>query len=154
SLTQRLQLARELIHRYDKDKSGKLTREEIGLEEELFNLLDRNGDRVLDATELMRYVVVAPDVDVTVHLGRRGPQPLGVTITPGKRANLVKSLRQSGGGVTLAMPSAQIDVRGSETVTQAALLARRNIEQVFRRLDTANKGVLDMKALDKNPRLA
>src|SRR5204863_2209807 len=83
-LTQRLLLAKEMIARYDKDKSGKLTREEIGLDEELFNLLDRNEDRVLDAVELLRYVVIAPDIDLTVNLGWKGPgRSSGVTITPG-----------------------------------------------------------------------
>jgi len=71
-LTERLNLSKELITRYDKDKSGKLTRDEIGLDAETFKLLDRNEDGALDSVELLRYFIVAPDVEVNVHLGKRG----------------------------------------------------------------------------------
>ena len=149
-LTQRLALARELIHRYDKDRSGKLTLEEIGLEKALFDKLDRNGDRVLDTVELLRYVIVAPDVEVTLHVGKRGREA-GVRLTPGKRANLAKSLREASGGVTLSMSSAQIDLRPTDSVAPVFQRSRLFAEQMFRQVDPANKGVVDLKKPDKNP---
>ena len=152
SLTERLRIARELIHRYDRDKSGKLTQEEIGLEKELFDRLDRNRDRVLDLVELLRYIVVAPDVEVTLHVGKRGSEA-GVRLTPGRRANLARDLHEVSGGVTLSMPSAQIDLRPTENVAPNFQRSRLFIDQLFRQADPNNKGMVELKALNKNPRL-
>src|SRR5262249_13317010 len=108
-LTQRLILAKEMISRYDKDKSGKLTRQEIGLDEELFNLLDRNQDRVLDVVELLRYVVVAPDVELTANLSWKGPgRSSGIAITPGSQANLARGVQQAGrNAIVFGVPNAR-----------------------------------------------
>jgi Ca2+-binding EF-hand superfamily protein len=152
-LTERLKIARELIHRYDKDKSGKLTLEEIGLEKELFDKLDRNHDRVLDVAELLRYIVVAPDVEVTLHIGKRGREA-GVRLTPGKRPNLASHLREASGGVTLSMTTAQIDLRPTESVAPNFQRSRLFAQQLFSQADPTNKGLVELNKLDKNPRLA
>ena len=154
-LTERLLFAKRMLAHYDKDRSGKLTREEIGLDEELFKKLDRNGDRVLDAIELLRYIVLAPDVEVTIHIGKRGDREAAVQVTPGSRANLVKSLGQASDGLTLSMRSAQIDLRRTDSVTRVFQRSTQFAEQLFRQLDPTNKGVVVIdKTLEKIPRLA
>ena len=40
----KLRIARDVLGRYDKDKDGKLSREEIGFPKKLFDQLDRNKD--------------------------------------------------------------------------------------------------------------
>ncbi|MBI1915992.1 MAG: EF-hand domain-containing protein [Planctomycetes bacterium] len=155
-LTQRLLLAKEMIARYDKDKSGKLTREEIGLDEELFNLLDRNEDRVLDAVELLRYVVIAPDVELTVHLGGGGSvRSSGVTVTPGSKANLARGLRPAGAdAMVFGVQNARIEVRRPNVPSGVGRSGPNNqyFMQVFRSLDRGNKGFVELKAV-KQPQV-
>jgi len=155
-LTQRLLLAKEMIARYDKDKSGKLTREEIGLDEELFNFLDRNEDRVLDAVELLRYVVLAPDVELTVNLSGKGSgRSSGVAITPGSKANLAPSLHQAGAdAVVLGMDNARIEVRRPNVPNYGRQLVPQNqyLLQIFRSMDRGNKGFVELKAV-KQPQV-
>src|SRR5262249_33119866 len=129
--------------------SGKLTREEIGLDEELFNLLDRNEDRVLDAIELLRYVVIAPDVELTVQLsGKSAARGRAVTLTPGSKANLAKKLRQVGSyGVVLAMQNSRIEVRSPLVVNFGQPQNTQYFTQTFRSIDRGNKGVVELKVL-------
>jgi Ca2+-binding EF-hand superfamily protein len=68
-----------LLARYDKDKNGKLSRTEIGLDEATFAALDTNKDGGLDAKELARWLAQPADLELLVPLGR--PR------TPGKSAS-------------------------------------------------------------------
>jgi Ca2+-binding EF-hand superfamily protein len=151
-LTQRLLLAKELIARYDKDKSGKLTRKEIGLDEELFNLLDRNQDRVLDVVELLRYVVVAPDVELTVNLNPGGSRrSLGVAITPGSKANLARDLRPLGAdAMVFGVQHARIEVRRANAPNYGRPQNNQYLLELFRRLDRSNKGFVEVKAVKQS----
>src|SRR5262249_10479683 len=56
----RLRGAKEVLERYDKNKSRSLSREEIGMPREQFDQLDANKDGELDALELLRWVIVKP----------------------------------------------------------------------------------------------
>ncbi|HKB41263.1 MAG TPA: EF-hand domain-containing protein [Gemmataceae bacterium] len=152
-LTQRLVIAKEMIARYDKDKSGKLTRDEIGLDEDLFNLLDRNQDRVLDAVELLRYVVVAPDVELTLRLGGKDRVKEPVTVTAGSKANLARSLRRVGpDAMTLGMQTSRIEVRSATFVNYNRQSNDAYFKQVFRTVDRENKGFVELKKL-QDPQL-
>ena len=81
---------------YDKDKDGKLSREEIGFPKELFATLDRNKDGKLDALELARWLTGKPAGEFTVaagatsggddaRAGRRGRAAAGEAATSDER---------------------------------------------------------------------
>jgi Ca2+-binding EF-hand superfamily protein len=155
-LTERLTLSKELITRYDKDKSGKLTREEIGLDSETFKLLDRNNDQVLDSTELLRYFLVAPDVEVNVYLGKRNkPDEPGIKATPGKKPSLASSISQaSNEALMVSMSSVQLELRSVNTAgtfIQPVAQRRQYFDQFFAMADKGKKGFIDLKEDLKQP---
>jgi len=153
-LNQRLNLAKEIITRYDKDKSGKLTRDEIGLEPELFDLLDRNPkDRVLDAVELLRYIVVAPDVELTFRIDSKGMAKEPVTVTAGSKANLARSLRRTTpDAMTLGMQTSRIELRSANFGNYGRQRNEPYFKQLFRTVDRQNKGFVELKKL-QDPQL-
>ena len=65
---------KQLIAHYDKDKNGKLSREEIALPKAEFDALDTNKDGQLDATELAAFFKRAPDLEM---MTRPGPMTKG-----------------------------------------------------------------------------
>jgi Ca2+-binding EF-hand superfamily protein len=73
-ITERLAIAKDLLARYDKDKDGKLSPSEIGLPKEIFDRYDADKDGAWNAMEVVRWMVFAPDLEVTVRLGRVGEQ--------------------------------------------------------------------------------
>ncbi len=80
--TGQMSMAREVLARLDKDKSGKLSLEESGFPKETFAKLDRNRDGQLDVLELARWVGGKPEAEFTITLGvgpagRRVAQPVG-----------------------------------------------------------------------------
>ncbi len=150
-LTERLALSKELITRYDKDKSSKLTRDEIGLDIDSFKNLDRNGDGLLDAIELLRYFLVAPDVEMTVHLGKRDKADApAIHLTPDRKNALDSLVRQaSSDALMVSLTSVQMEVRsavgGSNYAVQPGLQAQRYFDQIFRMTDKGNKGYIDLQ---------
>jgi Ca2+-binding EF-hand superfamily protein len=143
-LTERLRLGKELIAHYDRDKSGKLTRKEIGLPKDLFNRLDRNQDGILDVVELMHYVIVAPDLEVTLRLGKQEAKA-AVEVTPGSKANLARDTRSSPDSVTLALSGTRFAVRRAESIRFANSNPAQYAMQLFRVVDPANKGEVEVK---------
>ncbi|HEX5272787.1 MAG TPA: EF-hand domain-containing protein, partial [Gemmataceae bacterium] len=94
-LAQRLSLADKLIKRYDKDKDGKLSRDEIGLDREVFRELDMNKDGLLEVRELMRLLRRPPDVEAVVRLGKLEPResPTDSVAPGGKPRALASAVR-------------------------------------------------------------
>jgi Ca2+-binding EF-hand superfamily protein len=153
-LTERLALSKDLINRYDKDKSGKLTRDEIGLDAESFKALDRNGDGVLDSVELLRYFVVAPDVELTVHFGKRDGKKR-IELTRQRKSALEETVRPVGGdALMLAMSTLQLEMHAAETPgvsVQTNQQRKMYFDQIFNMVDTGKKGVVDLKEVQKQP---
>src|SRR5205807_9593068 len=69
----KLKIARDLLARYDKDKDGRLSREEIAFPRKLFDQLDRNRDGKLDVLELVRWTRAKPAGEFTVRLRNSRP---------------------------------------------------------------------------------
>jgi Ca2+-binding EF-hand superfamily protein len=69
-------LATTIMGRYDRDKDGTLTRDEIALEKGAFDRLDSNRDGRLNATELARWCKLAPDLDLIASLKKDSRQDI------------------------------------------------------------------------------
>jgi Ca2+-binding EF-hand superfamily protein len=121
-LTQRLALADKVIKRYDKDKNGKLSRDEIGLDEVVFKALDSNKDGELDAIELMKLLRRPPDVEAMVRLGKLAAKesPTDSVAPGGQERALASAVRPGTSGTLLInMGDSQIDLRRNDAVTGA-----------------------------------
>src|SRR5262249_26842746 len=144
---ERLRLGRELIRRYDRDNSGKLTREEIGLDTESFRRLDRSSDGALDETELARYFLVTPDVEVTAHLGRRGEHP-ALRITSGTKSTFASKVAQTApDALTLSLSALQVELRTASGPGAAPVRPELLLEYfalIFRQVDNGNRGFIDL----------
>ena len=66
----RMPAVKELLTRYDKDKRQKVTAEQIGFPNDLFEKLGGGNAGAIGAKELFRWLVFHPDVEMTVRLGR------------------------------------------------------------------------------------
>ena len=62
-------LVKQMMVKYDRNKDGKLTRSEVGLEPALFAKLDANKDGSLDADELRAYFATEPDLTLRLQVG-------------------------------------------------------------------------------------
>src|SRR5262249_51093927 len=67
-------LTDELLRRYDKDKNGKLSRKEIGLDQATFDQLDANKDGELDAAELVQWTARRADIELIARIGKPPPR--------------------------------------------------------------------------------
>jgi Ca2+-binding EF-hand superfamily protein len=122
-LTQRLTLAERIIKRYDKNKDAKLSRDEIGLDREVFDALDNKPkDGHLDAFELMQLLRLPPDIEAVVRLGKLEPResPTDSVAPGGKPRALASAVRPGTSGTLLVnMGDSQIDLRRTDAVTGA-----------------------------------
>jgi Ca2+-binding EF-hand superfamily protein len=110
-ITERLQTAKDLLARYDKDKDGKLSPAEIGVPKETFDRYDQDHDGGWNATELLRWMIFAPDVETVVHLGRLGDKD-GVLdlVTPAGGAGGLTLNKGAINALSIGMSDAQISL--------------------------------------------
>jgi Ca2+-binding EF-hand superfamily protein len=157
-----------LLSRYDKDKDGKLSRAEIGLDEAAFKALDANQDGQLDATELANWFKQPPDLELAVPLsGPRLPQavsglfqffgasfkdpPIAV-VTPGGRgaAPGASLVARDDGALLLTAGATRVEFgreRGSEEILNNA---RRIYREQFRGALRDKKTYLEKKDVARN----
>jgi Ca2+-binding EF-hand superfamily protein len=146
-------LLRRLWELYDREKNQKLTRAEIGLEKEVFDRLDADGDGVLDAAEFARWLEQPADVEFIVQLGRPPDGQEAVTVwqpagPPNRLGAAVRRSRQ--GSLLLPLPGTQVELlRGQGNSTRDT--ARNFYRRQFREADTDGDGVLDSKEVQRPP---
>jgi Ca2+-binding EF-hand superfamily protein len=155
SITQRLRFARDVLTHYDKDKNNKLSRTEIHLEKELFDRLDTNKDGELDAVELLRWLIVTPDAEVVLRLGRTdGKRPnADVIASEDRKPTLAEATRRVGPNtVSIRLDDAQINVIRAEGVAGNQMVNFRTFYlQQFRAADKEGRGYVSQKEMDKAP---
>jgi Ca2+-binding EF-hand superfamily protein len=162
---------KQLLTRYDKDHNQKLSREEVGLDQESFDRLDANHDGQLDAGELAGWVSRPSDLELAVQLGQQPTpgkmpslfdplveltkalskkDPVDVFNPTGRMMPLASAVRKEGQTLVVKLPGALIDVdRGSSSQVNAGFNARQFYLQQFDQLDTDKKGYLERKVFDQ-----
>jgi len=134
-----------LLAAFGKDKNKKLSREEIGLDRELFAKLDSNGDGELDADELARFVTLPPDGEFMVRLGKNGAVDVSAE---GREAPLTSSVKKAGDSLSFALGNTQVSLRRSDAANGNVgfvVNTRQFFVQQFRTTDTKKQGYLEKK---------
>jgi Ca2+-binding EF-hand superfamily protein len=152
------QLARDLLSHYaPKGKRSavrKLTRQDLGMDEESFASLDVDEDGKLDTEELAHFAQRPPDLEFRIRLGEKG----GVELVQVKDrpSPLAKSVRPSSGGtLLLELGTTQIELGNGDTsgtmgtVRLADRLRQQYLAQ-FRTADKDNNGYLDKNEAERS----
>ncbi|HEY7153358.1 MAG TPA: EF-hand domain-containing protein, partial [Gemmataceae bacterium] len=149
------QLARELLNHYaPKGKRSavrKLTRQDLGMDEEAFARLDVDEDGRLDSEELAHFAQRPPDLEFRIRLGEKaGVELVQVKDRP---SPLMKAVRPSSGGTLLVeLGTTQIELGNGDTsgtVRLAGRLRQQYLAQ-FRTADKDNNGYLDKNEAERS----
>jgi Ca2+-binding EF-hand superfamily protein len=134
-----------LLATYDRDKSAKLGREEIGLDPKSFGVLDQNQDGGLDAEELAFWLDRNPDLELSVNLKRDGTQ-----IEQGKTKGAGPVARKTtAGSLLVTVGDAEINIQGPSPPGLQGTRANVNVFYLnqFRQADKDGRGFVEMKDL-------
>jgi Ca2+-binding EF-hand superfamily protein len=151
-LEKRQKLVDELIARYDRDRDGKLSAAELGLDAAVFKVLDRNKDGFLDGGEIARWVKKPADVEVTLRLGQRADtQPAVEYQPPEKEDKGAKVVTTGSGSVLVNAPDAQVNLSASSVARGQGAMMRANeqLVELFKRADTGKKGHLEKADVER-----
>jgi Ca2+-binding EF-hand superfamily protein len=155
-------VSRQVLAHFDKDKNGKLSLAESGLDKPLFDRLDANHDGQLDAKEFTGFFRRDTDLELMARVGKvdqkqgavvellqkmGGPlQPLRAEVfNPNQRAMPLadKVKRVDSAGLAFALGDARIGLSASDQ--QYRQFPRQFYEQQFKEADVGKKGFLDRK---------
>jgi Ca2+-binding EF-hand superfamily protein len=159
-------VVQQILTRYDKDKDGKLSREEIGLDAKTFDELDANHDGKLDAAELARFLAREPDVellfrsgkpvrnesaagtllrDIGKELGIPGAEPSRVALhNPTDRPMpLAAGFKTIPGGATLTLGDATLELSATDAQFGQFRGSRQFYMQQYESLDVDKKGFIE-----------
>jgi Ca2+-binding EF-hand superfamily protein len=134
-----------LIRKYDRNRDGKLSQQEIGMTPERFKALDADGDGKLDAEELKAFHKQQPDVDATLELEPPGGMSPRVQVADGSGARVDRP-----DVAVFGLPDTDVAlaVRSFDPVGSALSDAKLQ----FNRLDADQNGYLDRDELKDNIR--
>lgn len=144
-IASRLRVSREVLERYDKNKNRSLSRDEIGMTQELFDQLDANKDGELDALELLRWVIVQPDAESVLRLGR-----VEKRLEPIEMIGKNRTLRKTSGN-TLAFTSEDNCINliaAPKLQNQVAQSVRQILVQQFKAIDQKGRGFISRKQVE------
>jgi Ca2+-binding EF-hand superfamily protein len=158
-------LARQVLTHYDKDKNGKLSRTEIGLDKALFDKLDANRDGQLDAKEFAGFFQHKADLELIVRIGKleqkenlivsfvRGIglsalQPIRAEVFNPSKRNMPlagKVERRDPSTLAFALGDTHIELSVDDQSFARLNAARQFYAEQFKMADTKKKGVIDRK---------
>jgi Ca2+-binding EF-hand superfamily protein len=157
-------IAGRVLSHYDKDKSGKLSRAEIGLEATLFDRLDKNHDGQLDAREFAGFFKRETDLELIGRVGKVDEKEVKVTtflrniglggtplraevFNPAKRDMplAAKAQRYDGSALSFTLGDARVGLSVSDQNYVQFSGTKNFYEQQFQMADTDKKGVVDRK---------
>jgi Ca2+-binding EF-hand superfamily protein len=155
--------ARQVLSHYDKDKNGKLSRNEIGLDKALFDKLDANRDGQLDAKEFAGFFRRDADLELIGRLGKLDEQETKVATflrnafnSKPARAQVfnptgrdmplaAKVERGDSSALAFGLGDARIELSVAEQTFAQFSNLKQFYMQRFKEADTDKKGVLDRK---------
>jgi len=160
-------VAQQVLAHYDKNKNGKLSRDELAVDEAVFDRLDANRDDQLDAKEFAGFFQRAADLELMARSGNldqakgllasavRGlSKQLGgmkeiraEVFNPSKRSMplAAKVKRHDGSGLSFGLGDAQIDLSVGDQTYQQFNNIKQFYTQQFKQADAGKKGVIDRK---------
>ena len=145
----RLKIAKQVLTRYDKDKDGKLSREELGFPKEVFDELDKKDRGKIDALELLRWVIATPDLECTVRLGQVDDKTKFIEAgNEGKGRGGLRLNTTSQTTLALALEHSDVSVVRGAALRAGGAQQFQNVRRIFQTLDTDKKGFLTLKQLD------
>jgi Ca2+-binding EF-hand superfamily protein len=146
------ELARRLLNHYgrkgQKAPVKKLTRQDLGLDEESFKQLDMDEDGKLDGEELARFAQRDPDLELRIRLGKKADKEAAIEMVSSKEhpSPLAQSVRAgTGGTLLLELGRTQLEwgrVDSANDPQYARVLRQQYLAQ-FRMADRDNNGYLD-----------
>jgi Ca2+-binding EF-hand superfamily protein len=142
-------LVKQLLSHYGKADAKVLKREELGLDEATFKLLDANGDGTLDAQELAGFAKREPDMEFSVRLGR---PPLRLEAVDRKESPHAGNVRSAKGLVFLDLGTTSLEL-SAEPLRDGPTVAPQQLRQTYKGLfdnvDKAGKGSLEVREFDQ-----
>jgi Ca2+-binding EF-hand superfamily protein len=149
---------------YDKDKNGKLSRAEIGLDKPLFDRLDTDHDGQLDGKEFAGFFQRDADLELVGRIGQMEAKDakianffrnIGLTgkplraevFNPAKRAMplAAKVHRHDPAALGFGLGDAHIDLSVSDQTFAQFSNLKNFYTQQFKQADADKKGVIDLK---------
>jgi Ca2+-binding EF-hand superfamily protein len=120
-----------------------------------FNQLDADKDGALDTEELAQFAKRAPDVELTLRIGKKGDKEERMEGSVRAGGAIEAKLKKDNGGMTLELGVTQIQLRAGNPEQDAKFsfnfrLRDQYINQ-FKMADADNNGYLDEKEAAKNP---
>ncbi len=145
-------LAERLLARYDRDKDGKLSRDEAGLPRDAFDRLDADHNGRLSAAELEGWRAGPADLELTVQLEADDPRSIAPLPSPAGRPRALDTVLSKTRDGAVLVPLRQHRL---ELLRTGGAKARRAAQKSYlarlRALDANKDGMLDSREIYQPP---
>jgi Ca2+-binding EF-hand superfamily protein len=149
--TQRLKVAADLVARYDKNKDGKLSPDEIGVPRDVFDQFDADKDGFWEAKELLRWMIFKPDVEAVLRLGDVPTKEalLDLSQPPAAGVKSGTPLRKAAANTaSMSMEDVQINLIREEAASPNYDNVKEGYLQQFEAADVNNRGYITPKDVE------
>ena len=148
----RLRAAKVLFERYDKNRDGKLSRDELRLPADLFAKLDTDKDGSLKLEELAAWLALPADAVLALRLGKIEAKEERAEVLSKADKTPVKVDKTPSGDISLRLGDLSVQIRRSDVggVFVNATRLRQIYLQTYKAADKGNKGFVTAEDV-KNP---